>query len=139
MDVLFTVNINLNASGVITLNALANGYESPPVTGSGNPPYVLGTLMGPTNGNIKVIEQCGQCMSGPYGQYSYANNIIYNLPDGSYVTISFTVDFHTNVTAHNAIVSPNSGFEVVDDALTGTADAGYVYNFTLQPLNTTTA
>lgn len=143
MDVLFTVNISLNNAGIMTLNSLTNNYGSPPIGGSANPPSVASYIPA-SSSNFTAIEACGQCMSGPYGQYQYNCTVIYNLPDGSILTIKFVLDFQTNVDSYSAIVSAgssnttaNSLYEVVNASLTGTASSGYVYDFTIQMQGTT--
>jgi hypothetical protein len=145
MDTLFTVNISLNYTGMMTLNSLTNDYSSPPIGGNANPPYVA-SYIAPNATNVTAIEACGLCMSGPYGQYQYNCTAIYNLPDGSILTIQFSLNFQGEVETYSAIVSAgssaisNSLFEVVNDTLTGSySGGGYVYQFTVQMQGTSSS
>ncbi|MGL4598908.1 MAG: hypothetical protein ACRCYO_15430 [Bacteroidia bacterium] len=124
----FTCSINLNYSGIMTLNGLSNGYKSPPSGSNGNPPVVATVIQGPTVVNAFVAAGGMNYYASKTGTTSegYSDSFTYNLPDGSLFTLSFTITgligTYTLSKCKYNIVPKSDGtslFQIVNDSVSG--------------------
>jgi hypothetical protein len=104
----------------ITLNALTNGSDSPPVNGNSSPPAVQQVIMAPVT-QLTAFQAYG---------FLYNITVVYNLPDGSTLTIS-CINNYDETLQYASRVSSGSLYEIVDESLTA---SGYfwIYSLTVQ-------
>ncbi|MGL4598910.1 MAG: hypothetical protein ACRCYO_15440 [Bacteroidia bacterium] len=120
----FKCNITLNYSGFMTLASLTNDIDSPPIEGSGTPPAVMQKVDG--NINALAIQTEGT---------DFELQVVYNLPDGSQLTIHTTNEVYQDNPDCWSRVSSASLFHITNENLMYSESSSgntATYSFTVQ-------
>jgi hypothetical protein len=120
----FKCNITLNSSGFMTLAALTDNIGSPPIEGTATPPAVMQKIDGHTT--ALAIQADGT---------DYELQVVYNLPDGSQLTVHTTNELYQDKPDCWARVSAVSLFQVANENLVYSESSSgntATYSFTLQ-------
>jgi hypothetical protein len=137
-NIIFNCKIFLNNSGIMTLNGLNNGYKSPPSSGYENPQVVLSFIQGPDT--VTAIQSCGgnhDTTDGGTSYSGYGSTIKYNLPDGSLLTIKYSIYYKpfTGFCIDDQLqpqLSANSLFEITKLQYSASEQTGFTLSFTVQ-------
>jgi hypothetical protein len=120
----FKCNITLNYDGFMTLASLTNDIDSPPIEGYATPPAVMQKVDG--NVSATAIQAEGT---------DYELQVVYNLPDGSQLTIHNENDVNQDKPDCSVRVSAASLFHVANEKLTYSESSSgntATYSFTVQ-------
>lgn len=120
----FKCNITLNFTGFMTLASLTRDIDSPPIEGYATPPAVMQKVDG--NTNALAIQADGT---------DYELQVVYNLPDGSQLTVHTTNDVYQDKPDCWVRVSATSLFHITNEKLSYSESSSgntATYSFTVQ-------